>query len=407
MQKYIFMTILVLLMFMGNTVSAGGCFSSNEAFTAELTAVSVSSRTTINLGNASTPEDVGAYIGFYLSVTGTSGCGVSTYWSSDNSKWYAGSLYLEGQHCVSKESRYVKLVPAGTPGSLVYASIGLATGVVTTSSSSPIPVDGAVDVTITASGAAITSAAGTGAFNVVSHPGLYGTAMRDDAFVIPYFLDNNDVDGSYEVISSTGPAWSTLVLPSTAAMTFVSSSANDSYWGTGLQKLTVVYATATSLVSEYISLSGTTAVTTSEASYGPIYIGAYATGTGNGPAGTITCTSGGYTLGTLAANEMVLSTYFYAVPTGYRLVLETPPAVAGLNPSASGIFYADWLEHNGTYGWTFAGHFMNSLTGGGSILEHLTGAVLNGPTRWTVRGYASADNVNVDISGYYVLEPIK
>jgi hypothetical protein len=133
---------------------------------------------------------------------------------------------------------------------------------------------------------------------------------------------NNDVDtGSEEIIASWGGVWQ----PPTAAETvdFVSTSANDTSGGTGLNSI-VIYGIDENRASiiEVLTLNGTTPVTTVNTYFGINRVAPFLCGTNKANVGTIdgSQTTSGIILAEMPIGETVTQQAIFYVQTGYTFL---------------------------------------------------------------------------------------
>lgn len=140
---------------------------------------------------------------------------------------------------------------------------------------------------------------------------------------------NDDIDtGSEEIIASWGGTWS----PPTTAETvdFVSSSVNDTSGGTGLNSIVITGVDENrASMTEVLTLSGTSTVTTTGTYYGINRVSPFLCGSGKTNAGTITGTqtTSSITLAQMPIGETVTQQAIFYVQTNHT-------------------FLADWLHIN-------------------------------------------------------------
>lgn len=134
---------------------------------------------------------------------------------------------------------------------------------------------------------------------------------------------NNDVDtGSEEIIASWGGVWQ----PPTAAETvdFVSTSANDTSGGTGLNSI-VIYGIDENRESiiEVLTLNGLTPVTTVNTYFGVNRVAPFLCGTNKANVGTIggSQTTSGIILAEMPIGETVIQQAIFHVQTGYTFLI--------------------------------------------------------------------------------------
>jgi len=140
---------------------------------------------------------------------------------------------------------------------------------------------------------------------------------KASAFAINKFGYNTSVGSSYEPVTDLG----TNVLPTTAAaVSIVSTSANDAAAGTGartveIQGLDADYNLQTSIVT----LNGTNAVTTGSDTYIRVFrMKVLTAGTGETNAGNLTASIGGSNVAQIGAGNGQTLMAVYTIPAGYR-----------------------------------------------------------------------------------------
>ena len=144
---------------------------------------------------------------------------------------------------------------------------------------------------------------------------------------------NTAVGASYEVLTDLG----THVLPTTAAaVSVVSSSANDAAAGTGARTLEVQGLDANyNLQTSTITLNGTAAVTTGSDTYLRVFrMRVLTAGTGETNAGAITASIGGSDIAQIKAEVGQTLMGVYTVPAGHNVYLTKFQASLSKNQEA-------------------------------------------------------------------------
>ncbi len=146
-----------------------------------------------------------------------------------------------------------------------------------------------------------------------------------NASTVNKFAFNSDVDSSSEeIIANFGGTFNIMTTADT--LDLVSTSANDAVAGVGCSLVLITGIDASYLYQEeYVTLTGTTAVTTSNSWLGVNRVVAITTGSNDANFGTITVDDTGGTFGTQAqitANESVTQQLIYHTQIGYTLLLD-------------------------------------------------------------------------------------